>query len=274
MDELLAARLEGMKIPISAPPADASPALRHAFKVARQDQIARRPLKHATLDGLSSALQAELRVKPALQGTLLNELHEEFDRLASYALALRENSYLRALTERRTRFPIDLKMLGPTRMANISELYRNYAIACYKLDTELFWLHLQKIAAADERFRPMLEEAKTKLDVSVAMTVICGLAAVVWAPLLALRGSTVGLFLIVAVLLPGATLILYQTSVVNLRVFGETLRAAVDLFRFQLLQALHIELPKDSDTEQQIWEQITHRSQVLSKSKLEYAHPK
>lgn len=62
----------------------------------------------------------------------------------------------------------------------------------------------------------------------------------------------------------------YQATMQNYRAFTEAVRSAVDLHRFNLLQALHIALPKDSTIEKRIWEQIMSPA---STSPISYVQP-
>ncbi|HEV2147731.1 MAG TPA: hypothetical protein VGR37_10045 [Longimicrobiaceae bacterium] len=266
---LLAARKAGAATGIEST-VRPSPKIQGEFRKVRRLVARLEPVPTEALENLCSRLEEELRKSKVTGGSALDQLHVEFRDLADKAMARAQNLCDRALTHRRSRFPVDLEAVGPTRMANVAELHRNRALNCYSLDTEVFWLHLQRMATADEHFRPILDDAKTRLDVSVAMTIAFAVTALVWAPVLALRSGSLPLFLLFAVGLPAAAVIAGQTAVVNLRLFGEAVTAAVDLFRFDLLKGMHLKIPADSEVERDLWERLTRRSQLLGKNKLEY----
>lgn len=269
LDRLRAARKAGAATGIE-PTVRPSRPLQAEFRRVRGLVARLEPVPIEALEDLCSQLEVELKKSKVTGGTTLDQLHVEFRDLADKAMARAQNLCDRALTHRRSRFPVDLEAVGPTRMANIAELHRNRALNCYSLDTEVFWLHLQRMATADEHFRSILDDAKTRLDVSVAMTAACAVTALVWAPVLALRGGSPSLFLLYAAGLPVAAAVAYQTAVVNLRLFGEAVTAAVDLFRFDLLKGMRLKIPADSEAEREIWERLTLRSQLLGENKVEY----
>jgi hypothetical protein len=80
-----------------------------------------------------------------------------------------------------------------------------------------------------------------------------------------------------AVLAGGSALawLIYSGAVVQARSYGERLRAAVDLHRFDLLKALHVSLPAGPLEEQDRWEQLAswlYRHDLGTAYKLGYDH--
>lgn len=272
MQRLLAARLRGAAL--SGVPARSSPsaALSGAYQALREQIGGLEPVDASALDGVCALLERELAAGPVVASSALDRMHVGFEDLAVLARARAENAWSRALTARRMRFPVNLSAVGPTRMANVSELYRDYALTRYGLDPEVFWLHLQHAAAANDRFRPILEEARLKLDVSVAMAAACGLSSI-WAVVLGLWGHSVPLLLLTGVGMPIAALMFYRATVTNLRVYGDAVRATVDLFRFDVLKALHLPIPADARGERRTWESLTQANQLLGEGEMAYDHP-
>lgn len=266
MERLAAARQQGEAGGSSG---DATAELEQAFAGVRSRIAGRTPLTAEDLDALCVKLESELQATSAAAGSKLDRMHIEFSDLAARARARAENAWIRALSARRIQFPVDLASVGPTRMANVAELYSDYAIKRYQLDPEVFWLHLQRSAAADEKFRPILEEARLKLDVSVAMAMACALGSL-WAVAIGVWGHSVPLLLLTGVGLPAAALLFYRATITNLGVYGEAVRATVDLFRFDVLKALRLPLPADSEAERELWEALTLSNQLLGGGKLTY----
>jgi hypothetical protein len=268
MQRLLVAREKGdaLASPVGAAP---TPQLVQAFEHVRSEIRGLQPVDATTLDDLCTLLEQELAATRVAPDSELERMHVEFADLAVLARARAENARNGALSARRSRFPVNLAAVGPTRMANVAELYRDHALTRYRLDPEVFWLHLQRSAAADEKFRPILEEARLKLDVSAAMAVACALASP-WAVAVGVAGHSVPLLLLTGVGFPAGALLFYRATVTNLRVYGEAVTATVDLFRFDVLKALHLPVPPDSEAERQLWEKLTLSNQLLDAGTLTY----
>lgn len=261
MQRLLAARERGEATAptIGAAP---SPGLKREYGEVQACIYGLEPVEPGRLDALCAALEPELAATRVADGSELDRMHVGFYDLATLARARAENARNAALSARRSRFPVNLSTVGPTRMANVSELYRDHSLTHYRLDPEVFWLHLQRCAAADEQFRPILEEARLKLDVSVAMAMAFVLASLSTGFVVG-SGHSVWLLVLAAVGFPIAALLFYHATIVNLRVYGEAVTATIDLFRFDVLRALHLPLPADSDAERRLWESLTLSSQLL-----------
>lgn len=270
MKRLQAARDLGDARTGTAPVAP-SPALMQEYATVRERIRALKLVEPAEMEALCVRLEAEFALAPMPGGEAMDKLAEAFYHDAMRARARAENARNRALTDRRSRFPLDLAAVGPTRMANVAELYRDHALSRYELDPELMWLQLQRSAAKDESFRPILEEARLKLDVSVAMAVACALASA-WAVVVAFAGHSIPVLLLTGVGLPAAAILYYRASITNLRVYGDAVTATVQLFRFDVLKALHLALPADSDSERRLWRTLTLTDQLLDDEKLTYVH--
>jgi hypothetical protein len=83
-------------------------------------------------------------------------------------------------TEQRIRYPQTVSLLGPTQLANLSEVQREYGLNHYGLDIEFFWMRLLKVIKVDTELYPILEEAKSQLYFTVATTCILGITTLIW----------------------------------------------------------------------------------------------
>src|SRR5215204_287012 len=230
---------------------------------------------------LFNKLEKEMRAKPASKIHKLDQLHVNFrEDWLEYALEEIEMFETTWWTERRLRFPQNTHNLGPTQLANVAEVHREYGLQRYGLDVELFWLRLLKIVKADKEFYPILEDAKTQLDFSVAISVLLMVhtffwPALFWSALFLLGVPTLSpyllILLIAAVSLIGAWAF-YGIAVQNYRSFGEAVRSAIDLYRFELLKALHVSLPKDSREEKELWEQLATWTSQEGGNPILYVH--
>ena len=246
-----------------------SAALRKASSDLAAVMAQRETIPFARVNELFRLLEPELAVNSAELIREFDTLQRDFEELADYAMGTAVDEYLAALTKRRSAYPRDPAALRPTRFANILAIGSEYALARYSIDPELFWLHFQKLAAADKELGPLLEAAKSRLDFSVAMTVMFGAATLVWTPALFAFGSSP---MLLAVIIPGLvlTVTFHHGALLNARLYGEIIRAVVDLLRFALLDALHVGPPKSSDEEQQTWQDLTLHEQLDSRTKLTY----
>ena len=270
IDRLASARVEGAAS--EAEPGSPSPEMVRTYEALKACIRSLQPVEAEVLDEFCTRLEGELAAGPVPGGSALDRIHTGFVGLADIARARAEDDRNRALSARRIRFPTDLAAVGPTRLANAAGLYRDAALARYRLDPEVFWLHLQRAASADDQFRPILEEARLKLEVSVAMAMACALVSS-WTLVLALAGHSLPVLLLTGVAFPAGAILFYHASVTNLRVYGQAVTATVDLFRFEVLKALRVPLPDDSEAERRLWEALTLSNQLLDEHRLAYAHP-
>jgi hypothetical protein len=218
-------------------------------------------------------LESELRVTSPTNVPDLNRILDDFCNTMLPAGADRaERELYRRLTDRTFRYPAKPKNVGPTKLANIQEAQRDYIASNYGIDVSLFWADLQKVAAADEKFAPALENAKTRLDFSVAMTAIAAIFTIYWIILNIWFGSEPLVYTLVAALGLFAILVCQRLVFINYVAFAETVRTAVELFRFQLLQALHLRLPANDREEQQIWLDLARRLETGAQIDIPYEH--
>jgi len=235
-----------------------SPELKEQFKKVKRRRKLWKSVQLDELEKFYNLLRDELRINRAdpsesssSMKNELDEIHEEFFKLFEYGLKKAESSFYKAETKRRIRFPREITKLGPTRMANLTEVHREYGLNYYGLDIEWFWLRLLKIIKTDTNFAPILEEAKTQLDFTVAATVLFSLVTIIWL-LPSLLFAPIIYLILVGAGIP-VILIFYNISVQNYRTFVEAVRSAVDLSRLELLKLLHVELPVDSKQEKELW---------------------
>jgi hypothetical protein len=238
-------------------------------------------IPYPTMKQLFDELEEELKSKSADHVEPLNKLHEDFVDLLEYGHRKIETSDQKLRTELELRFAKNIYQLGPSRLANIAAAHREYGLQRYGMDTELIWLRMLKIAKADSGFYPVLEDAKTQLDFSVAATALLGIHAFLWPAVFVpalfwLRTPTPYPYLLVAliaVLAVVATRVFYEMVLQNYRTFTEAVRSAIDLYRFDLLAALHIPLPNDARKEKQLWEQLsTWTVREGDASSIQYQH--
>jgi hypothetical protein len=150
--------------------------------------------------------------------------------------------------------------VAPTRMGNIAGVAPYYAQSRYSMNLEVYWTRLQKVIAEDAHFYPMLQESKMQLDFLVELFWLTLLFTLIWVIALPFIGEGVYLYPIIAVAGPLLTWIWYRIALRNYRAFSDLLRSAVDLYRLQLLNQLHIPLPANASQECILWEGLEQRT--------------
>jgi hypothetical protein len=183
-----------------------------------------------------------------------------------------QRAFFRKLLDRSLSYPSQEISLGPTRLANIQEAQRDYVMASYGIDLSVFWSDLQKIASDDEKFAGTLEQTKLRLDFAVAMTAVSAIFTLGWIILHFFTGNDVTVYVVVAATALAATLLCHRLVFINYSAFAETSRTAVELYRFKLMKALHLELPKTTDDEQKTWFDLADRLEARVGVTVKYDH--
>lgn len=185
---------------------------------------------------------------------LLNADHLTLVKVWNYATTRVENDYVALFNIKG--FNYSKFRLAPTAMGNIAESVRGYARSRYGMNLDPFWSRLQKILMDDEKFYSTLVDAKTQLDFMISLFWITVSFTLSWTiELIYLRRSLVA-FLIIVICGPVLSILWYRIALQNYRAFADICRTSVDLYRFQLLELLHVERPLGSRHERKIWTEV------------------
>jgi len=176
------------------------------------------------------------------------------------------------------RFPLE-KYVQPTLLGNVMSWTETYPSERYGLNLDLAYPRLQKVIDAD--YARLVEDRRMFFDFAIIFAtlclcavglfgVLCLLKALLVAPPVAdwygtmdvggvgaltteiswWRGITaVGFWTV-------ASVTFYRIAVLSARSYGIMVHGAVDLYRFQLLEALKIKLPTTPDEEKRIWTEL------------------
>jgi hypothetical protein len=154
----------------------------------------------------------------------------------------------------------------PTGLGNALRAAEDRAGRRYGLDTVAVWPRLYPVLG--ERVLAIVDDQRTQLDVAVRFCVVLLVAAVVSLALLVTQGWLL--------LVPAATFVLawlaYKGSVGAAVAYGEGLETAFDLHRFDLLRALHLPLPADSEQERAQNAQVTAFLAQGTRAAFAYVH--
>jgi hypothetical protein len=163
--------------------------------------------------------------------------------------------------------------LAPTRLGNDVAALRSYCETRYKFDFDFFWPRLQ-LVMKDQKIAERLATAKIQVDFSILSLTLSVLFLIAWLFVLAFWGTSfISLILIVALGPPVIALWLWMVHE-SYSAFAEFVRGAIDVSRFDLLQALRRPLPATTDAELDIWEETSHLL-LLSERRVDvtFKHP-
>lgn len=147
-------------------------------------------------------------------------------------------------------FPLRAPLL-PTRLGNVLLAAEIHAGDSYGIDALVIWPRLYPLLS--DRLILILDEQRSRLDSAASFAISFALAALVSVLLL----WTHYLWLLLPVGLAMLSWLGYRGAIAAALAYGETIRTAVDLHRFDLLRALHLPLPADEQEEKQLFELIS-----------------
>jgi hypothetical protein len=236
-----------------------------------------RPILAADLDAAVNALIPELRANnadlPGAHGDkALERTRQLLWDLIDYATQYADAQY-RSLVTRRE-FHFGELPLSPTRMGNVARTVQSYAVERYQFNFELFWSRLQFLAQKDKDFGPLLQAAKTQLDFLISCSFLTLLWSAIWAVMMWLSSGPSWMFPVIALLGPVISYIWYRIAVAQYSTLADLLRTAIDLFRFDLLTALHHPLPDTVDAERELWQTLDRLHALYEIHPMRYVLPK
>lgn len=151
-------------------------------------------------------------------------------------------------------FPPDKAYVMPTRLGNVIRASEFYSLKRYDLDAVVAWPRLQSLLPTE--FAESLRNAKANLDLFLVVTTLAALFTFGWEIWLFLFTGRWDLFLLVSA---GWLLVLfgYFGAIQAGRSYGELIKAAFDLHRWELLKALHLKLPEGYAQEKALWREVS-----------------
>jgi hypothetical protein len=185
---------------------------------------------------------------------LLDHHQTTLKRCLDYAEKRNDNDLVELFNVRE--FNFSRFKMAPTAMGNIAESVRGYTQSRYAMNLDPFWSRLQKILIDDEKFYATLVDAKTQLDFMISLFWVTVSFTGFWTiALICLRRSLLAFF-VVAVGGPVLSILWYKIALQNYRAFADICRTSVDLYRFKLLDMLHVERPKGNLLERNTWKEV------------------
>jgi len=148
-------------------------------------------------------------------------------------------------------FPSEREWLLPTRLGNALRAAESRPGDPYGLDAIVAWPRLYPLLP--DAVRALVDDQRDGLDLAARFCAVFAAAAAVSLALLAIHGWWL--------LVPAGCLVLawlsYRGAVAAAVAYGEGVRAAIDLHRFDLLTAMHLPLPATLEQERAVNEQLS-----------------
>jgi hypothetical protein len=230
-------------------------------KMMRRSQLMNRLIEPTDLANAVDSLESFLKVnKASARSTkdqaMLGELHQELVSMIQSTGDMAAKEHMRLHNELTSRFGD--QQIAPTTMGNIANTIQSYAVRRYNCNLELFWSELQRVVQKDANAYIALQESKAQLDFLISCCWLTLLWSFIWTVVLGVWGYSVFWFWMIAVLGPTAAYFWYRAGTEHYRSFADVLTTSLDLFRLELLEALHIPIPADVEDERNTWDTL-HR---------------
>jgi hypothetical protein len=230
------------------------------------------PQLAAAVDALEQVLRQNDANTPVNGEFVLSNAQQELVLLIEGAVDHARSEHFRLANKRE--FNFGTQWLAPTMMGNIADTVQSYAANRYHFNLEIFWSRLQKTLQKDEKFYPVVQDAKTQFDFLIACAWLTLLWTAIWTIVLGSISYHYTVFLAVALGGPVLAYIWYRAAVAHYRAFTDVLRTAVDLFRFDLLKELRLAAPADVVDERALWAYLTALTAYGEEYNFRYEHPK
>ncbi|WDD93564.1 hypothetical protein Bsp3421_003652 [Burkholderia sp. FERM BP-3421] len=164
-------------------------------------------------------------------------------------------------------YPADASRVLPTRLGNALRAAEDLATYRYGLDSIVIWPRLYPYLG--DALSGLVDSARNQLDMSVRLVVTFLLCALVSLALLFDKGW----WWLMPIAFAGVARLAYRAAVEAAVAFGAMMNAAIDLRRFDLLDALHLPLPADLADERRRNAALSEFLRQGGDLPLGYAHP-
>lgn len=209
------------------------------FKRARY-QAHRRDLK-LKAESAAKAMQELERANPNLDEATKRKIEEE-----------RENE-LNLARERFLFFPPGESAVMPTHLGNILRSAEMYALERYGMDAVVLWPRLAPLLPKE--FSESIANARMALDFMINLSGLATFLGITWGVYFALAQWWI--FVVIALLILLLAWLMYSNALHAARAYGELIKTAFDLYRWNLLDAFHLAYPEKTEEEPELWEKIS-----------------
>ncbi|MEU9374261.1 hypothetical protein AB0D94_10875 [Streptomyces sp. NPDC048255] len=167
----------------------------------------------------------------------------------------------------RSRYPLPDHLLRPTALGNVLAALRDTAGRDHGWDAAVAWPRLYPVLG--DRSRAVVDDCRDSLDGAARLCVTGAVTALVSAGLL----LSSGWWLLLALVPAAVAVLAYHGAVQAALGYGDAVRAAIDLHRFDLLEALHLPLPDSLEEERTLAQQLCRHWRQGVPPPSRYEHP-
>jgi hypothetical protein len=172
-----------------------------------------------------------------------------------------------AATRLRRRFPLPDHLVRPTGLGNALAAMEDDAGRGYGWDAVVAWPRLYPVLG--DKVRALVADRRDAMDASARLSVTAAVTTVIAVALLAHAG-----WWMLLALVPATVAVLAYLGAVQAAVsYGGVVQVAFDLHRFDMLTALHLDLPADSTAERKIAEALCNHWRQGLPLDGSYLHP-
>jgi hypothetical protein len=158
-------------------------------------------------------------------------------------------------------YPSREDRLLPTRLGNTLRAAEDYAQTTYGMDAIFWWPRLWLILP--EAAQQQIDDSETPMIALLNFTTQIVLISLFGSIYLGLQfmgawqlWMAFGAACMILIVGLALAFLIYRSAVSQAKVYGMLIRSAVDLYRFDLLKALHQALPPNIDAEQKLWDDL------------------
>lgn len=157
-------------------------------------------------------------------------------------------------------YPSQEDHLCPTQLGNILRAVEDYAQATYGMNIGFWWPRLWMILP--EAVQRQIDDTETPMIALLNFATQIGIVTLIGSIYLGLQflksWSPWKAFPIFIVFFVGLALVFiaYRSAASHAKVYGTLIRSAIDLYRFDLLKALHQALPSNLNKEEKLWDDL------------------
>ncbi len=219
------------------------------------------PWQHSYLGRLRTAhyrkLFQEMQARQDGMRTLLRAMDPKDPDLATITRSWSEDG-----EAFKTAYPNRELLILPTRLGNVIRSFERYPDEQYRMESILLWTRL--VAKIDKDYVSVITDAKTSLDFmlnSAVLSAALAFSALVLGLAFPKNGlsspAQAGIWL--AEILGSLALagLFYQGAITHAAAWGETVKSAFDLYRWDLLKQMgYQQAPKTRQAERQLWGNI------------------
>ena len=153
-------------------------------------------------------------------------------------------------------YPPKQSQIMPTQLGNVLKSAEMYTNERYRLDAVLIWSRLQPLLPKE--FMDAAEDSKTSLDLMITLSALIlffGSPLSAYLAMITAVSPYLGAitFLIMLLIVLFLSWLTYKNGIQVALAFGENIKSAFDLYRWNVLEGLNLKLPENLDEERKIW---------------------